>query len=74
MSRHTHHKKRHGTKRRGTKRHGTKRHSTKRHGRKTLKQRGGGFISQLIPSDIKLIGYFFENTAKLWYNKILGMP
>ena len=42
--------------------------------RKTLKQKGGGVLFELVPSDIKQIGYFFENGVKTLYKSILGMP
>ena len=80
MSKHIYHKKINNTKKQDTKKHDTKKHDTKKQGRKgcrgrkTLKQMGGGFMYQLIPSDIKQIGYFFENGAKLFYKSILGMP
>ena len=73
MSKHSYHKK---TKKRLQTRKNAKinkrKHNKKRS--KTLKQKGGGILFELIPSDIKQVGYFFENGAKLFYKTMLGMP
>jgi hypothetical protein len=73
MSKHSYHKK---SKKRHQTRKNTKINKRKYNKKrsKTLKQKGGGILFELIPSDVKQIGYFFENGAKSFYKTMLGMP
>lgn len=76
MSKHSYHrktKKRHLT-RKVVKGNKGRKSNKGRKNSKTLKQKGGGILFELIPSDMKQFGYFFENIFKFSYKYMFGMP
>ena len=49
-----------------------KRKQTRRRRVKKCCQKGGGLLFNLIPSNVKLIGYFFVDGLKSSYNNLMG--
>ena len=45
---------------------------TRKHKRRLSRQKGGGLVFNLIPSNVKLIGYFFIDGLKSTFNNLMG--